>query len=424
MKTPLENLWEKVHTSYWFVPTLMVALAILAAFALMELDTVILKTGHLSEPSVFGLLYRGGLEGSRSLLDTIAASIITVAGVIFSITVVVLSLASSEYGSMVLRNYMRSTGSQIVMGIFVGTFIYCLLVLHTIESRGENGPNFHIAVTFAVLLAVISIYAFIYFIHHISESIQAENIVQTAYHELRRGIDHMYPQDLGHGQETQDPDPDEERVLQDYADRRQTAIPVPKAGYLQAINGEKLMSLAQEHDLLLCLRCQPGDFLMPDSEAIRCYSREEPDEELLRKIIGAFLIDTKPTPEQDVRFTIDELVQVALRALSPSLNDPFTAMVCIDHLGAALTILARRRFPSRYRYDRREQLRIIAKTSLFSELVHSAFYQISYNCGPQKAVREHLSAILRSIASRTENEARRKVLHRMLEEVRSHGERL
>lgn len=421
MKTQLANLWEKVHTSYWFVPTLMVGLAVILAFAMIWVDITYVQGKGLPTYLGFPLLYSGGMEGARELLSTIAASVITIAGVTFSITIVALSMAGSQFGPMVLRNYMRSTGSQMVMGIFAGTFIYCLLILRAIEGNSEEGFELQASVTGAVILALMSIYAFIYFIHHEAESIKAGSVIQAAYEELRHGIDHLYPQDMGEGQDPQANDPDEETVLAAYEDRQPMTVHVERAGYLQAVNGERLMTLAQKHDILFHLCYKPGDFLMPDSPLVRCYGGQPLGEEQQRQIKGAFLIGSKRTPEQDAEFTINELVQITLRALSPSLNDPQTAMLCIDHLGASLSILSRRRFPSRYRYDSRQQLRVIARVSTFTDFAMAAFHQIGYNCGPQETVRRHLVSVLKSIASHTECESRRQVIRRLIGEVQPHN---
>ena len=417
MKTRLANLWEKIHTSYWFVPTVIVGISIVLAFFLIWLDSTIDRSGRPPMVLGFDLLYTGGTEGARELLSTIAASFITIAGVTYSITVVALSLASSQFGPLVLRNYMRSTGSQVVMGIFVGTFIYCLLILRALENSSQD-LQFQLSVSFAVLLGLAGIYAFIYFIHHEAEFIHAEAVIHAAYSEMCSSIAHFYPETLSSGAQPQI-DAEEEPEIPQETGRSEFILSTPKSGYVQAVDEPTLEALADRHDLLLILYAKAGDFLMPDAPLASCRSRSEPTDELKKKIIGAFLIGTRRTPEQDAEFTINELVQIALRALSPSLNDPFTAMSCIEQLGAGLLILSDRKFPARRRFDAAGKLRIIARVSDFSWFVAVAFSQIARNCLPQEAVRKHLISTLQTLSSRIENPSRKSAVDQMIAFVHS-----
>lgn len=190
-------VWETLRSSLWFLPSISVIFAIVLALSLVTIDASIDHEGLRDTlPRVFG----AGAEGSREMLSAIATSMITIAGVAFSITIVALSLASSQYTSRILRNFMRDRANQSVLGTFVGIYVYCLVVLRTV--RGGDSPFVpSFAVLVAVLLAIVGIGCFIFFIHHIAASIQAESIIKSAADETRQAIDRLFPAKIGHGHE-------------------------------------------------------------------------------------------------------------------------------------------------------------------------------------------------------------------------------
>ncbi|MBC7706367.1 MAG: DUF2254 domain-containing protein, partial [Rhodoferax sp.] len=173
MKTQPYKFWDRLRSSLWFVPATMAFLAVALAVAAVELDKAVADDWLLS----LGWSYSGGAEGASLVLGTVAGSMIAIAGAVFSMTLVALSLASSQLGPRLLRNFMRDTVNQVVLGTFVATFVYCLLVLRTIRRADEVAFVPHLSVTIGVLLAIVSVGVLIYFIHHISVSIQADQVV-------------------------------------------------------------------------------------------------------------------------------------------------------------------------------------------------------------------------------------------------------
>jgi uncharacterized membrane protein len=186
----LLSLWERVRSSYWFVPSLMLLASIGLAFLMLVIDDHV-DSERLRETAWF---HRHETSGARELLSTIAGSMITVAGVTFSITIVALTLASSQYGPRLMRSFMRDPGNQIVLGTFIATFMYCLLVLRTIRDAEDDRFIPYLAITVAILLAVLSLGVLIYFIHHTAASIQVANLVARVGESLEKGIDKLYPQ--------------------------------------------------------------------------------------------------------------------------------------------------------------------------------------------------------------------------------------
>ncbi|MBZ0110885.1 MAG: DUF2254 domain-containing protein, partial [Thermoanaerobaculia bacterium] len=190
MKAQLQKYTERIRSSFWFLPSLMAVGAVLLAFGTVALDDAIANDWLLRQ----GWVYTGGAEGASAVLGTIAGSMITIAGVVFSMTLVALSLASSQFGPRLLRNFMRDTTNQVVLGTFIATFLYCLFVLGTIRRAEEIAFVPHLSVSIGILTAVCSLAVFIYFIHHVSVSIQSHQIVSRVWQDLIRGIDRAFPE--------------------------------------------------------------------------------------------------------------------------------------------------------------------------------------------------------------------------------------
>lgn len=362
----LAHLWESLRTSFWFVPTLMTASSVALSFASVHLD------GNLEAKWVraVGWIWAGSPEGAREVLSTIAGSMITVAGVAFSITIVTLTLASTQFGPRLLRNFVRDLGNQVVLGTFVSTFVYCLLVLRTVRGRDEAEFVPYLSVTLGIVFALASLGVLIYFIHHIASAIQAEHLIGSVARELENAIEHMFPDKLG------GPGPPEPERLPTETETEGALIEADRSGYLQAVDDGELMSIASGEDILIELRQTPGSFVAEGGALARAWPSERIGDQVASRIRGAFLLGQRRTPTQDPEYAAHQLVEIGIRALSSGINDPFTAMTCLDWLGAALGNLARREIPSRFRHDGAGRLRVIADGSDFPEMANTAFNQI------------------------------------------------
>lgn len=315
VKEKFANLKEQLLGSLWFVPSLMVSATIVGAFGLLQIDR---QFGS----KVPDILYGGGAEGARQLLSTIAGSMITVAGVVFSVTVVALSLASQQFGPRMLRNFMRDTGNQFVLGTFIATFIFCLLVLRSVRGDEYGGFTPHVSVTVAVAAAVFSLIILIYFIHHVSSSIQADLVVATIAEELDRSIErtrglNIFPPDDA---------PESERYF---------VIAATTCGFVRAVREHALAKLAAANDTMIEVLVPRGFFIMQGSPIARA---TRPVDE--KEVLSSISLGRSRSAAEDLSFPIDQLVELAVRSLSPSVNDPMTAIACIDRLGAAFAMLA------------------------------------------------------------------------------------
>jgi uncharacterized membrane protein len=385
------KLWDSLHSSYWFIPMLMAIGAVVLAFTLVSLD----RAGKAGPIEQLGWVYAGGPDGARAVLSAVAGSLATVTATAFSITIVALQLAASNFGPRLLRNFMQDTGNQLVLGTFIATFIYCLLVLRTIHGEDYNLFVPQLSVTVGIVLAITSIGVLIYFIHHASTIIQASHIITEVSHDFDQAIDRLFPEEIGQGiSESQRPIGE----IPEQFEQEAGAIRVTDAGYLQMIDDDTLMKLASHHDLLIRLQARPGQFLVKGNELVKVYPRERVDRSLADHIKKSFILGRERTEQQDIEFPINQLVEIALRAISPAVNDPFTAIRCIDRLSAGLSSLAQRQFPSPYRYDQAQNLRVIAQVVTFERLVDQAFNPIRQYAQSDSAVTIRLLVAITRIA--------------------------
>jgi len=378
MKTWLLKYWDAVRSSFWFVPASMAIAAAALAFAGVALDEAVTDEWMRTQTWAF----TGSAEGASLLLATLAGSMITIAGTVFSMTLVALSLASSQLGPRLLRNFMRDKTNQAVLGTFVATFVYCLLVLRTIRRADAVEFVPHLSVTIAVLLAMISMGVLIYFIHHVSVSIQADEMIARVGTELRDGIGRLFPSTFGRDDtrdvDARDVDAHAAHPLPDRfeADARQVAA--TGDGYLQLIDADALMKIASTEDLVLRLDQRPGQYVIEGHALAVVWPPERLSDEIVERIGAAFVLGNQRTSVQDLQFGIDQLVEIAVRALSPGINDPFTAITCVNRLGSTLSRLARQMTPMSHRLDAEGKLRVVTNPPTFADFVDAAFNMIRH----------------------------------------------
>ncbi|HVK16677.1 MAG TPA: DUF2254 domain-containing protein [Fimbriiglobus sp.] len=392
----LRQLLLKARYSFWFLPALNVLAAVVLAVVLIEADGWFPPGAFEQWPRLFG----AGADGARGLLTAVASSMITVAGVVFSITLVALSLASSQYTSRVLRNFLSDRVTQSVLGAFVGIFAYCLVVLRTIRGGDEGQFVPSVAVLVGLLLGFVGIGVLIYFIHHISTSIQASHILAAAARETLRAVDNLFPE--GVGDEGAD-------GVREAAGVGGTWHPVAavRTGYVQGLDTRGLLAFAGERRTVVRMERRVGQFVI-EGEPLAAVLGVAPSDDL-RRLRGLYAIGRQRTVEQDAAFGIRQIVDVALKALSPGVNDTTTAVMCIDHLTAILVRLSDRRIESCYRSQDGE-LRLLTCGPTYADLVGEAFDQIRQNAGGNVAVLEGVLGSLGLLAGRTKAPWRREVL--------------
>jgi uncharacterized membrane protein len=389
--TRVSAAWERLRTNFWFLPALMAAVAVGLSFALVQLD-VLLGVDAVRD---LGWTYTFGAEGARAILSAIASSMITVAALTFSITMLSLQLASSQFGPRLLRNFMRDRVNQAMLGIFIATFVYCLLVLRTIRGTDESNFVPHISVAFGVFLAIASLAMLIYFIHHIALAIRIETLLADIAAEVRVAIDQLYPERIG-----RDDNAPQGADAEQGASADAEPVRARLTGYVQNVDADALMRAATARDLLVRIATRPGRFVMEDDVIMTASPADRVSEEVAAELCATLLIGRDRTPTQDLEFSVRRIVEVAQRALSPGLNDPTTAIYCIDRLGEAFARLATRSFPSPWRRDDEGRLRVVTEPIKFDEMVCPAFAAVARYGIADADVMTHLLAIMRMVAQR------------------------
>lgn len=365
-----------VRSSYWFVPGVMALLGILLGALMIWVDAS-LGTSWIEG---LGWYQQVRSDGAREVLSTIAGSMVTVAGVVFSITIVALSYASSQYGPRVLTNFMSDRGNTVTLGTFIATFLYSLMVLRTIRG-GEQDFVPQYSVIVGMLLAVCSIGVLIYFIHHVLQSIHVNHLVEKIGRQLVEDARIRFPTLIGAAaSEDRTPSPEMAGAV--------GVTTSDSTGYIQALDGDRLLGLAREADVLIRLRYRPGDFVMEGrglADMAPCGNWSEKRGDELR---ACFTIGAKRTPEHDLMFLVSELVEIAARALSPGVNDPMTAVTCLDWLGAGGTEFAIRELPGAVRSDKEGTPRLITRPDDFRYFVDRSFGRLG-----QYAARDTIAAL-------------------------------
>jgi uncharacterized membrane protein len=414
MKTRLAHRWVVLRNSFWFLPGLMVVAAVVVAALAVAVDVAL--AGTALPPWV----YTGGADGARSLLSTIAGSMVTVAGVGFSITIVALVLASTQFGPRLLGLFMRDLTSQGTLGIFVATFTYCVLVLRTIRGPDEAGGAFvpQVAMTIAIAITLLSVGVLVYFFHHVAVTIQAPTLVATVAHDLDDAIDHLVTAGIG----TAGPPPAIEAIPDP---RRGGQIAAGSDGYVQVIDDASLYDLAVRKDLCIRILTRPGLFVVAANPILAIApAAAVADAHIRQALRDAVIVGDIRTAEDDIEFSVRQLVEVALRALSPAINDPFTAMSAVDWLGAALARLAMQEWPPRHRYDDSGTLRVVAEIPTFGGVTHTIFSRIRHYGGTSPMVLNRLLEAVAAFGPHIRNEDDRALVRDETEAVLRIGRQL
>jgi uncharacterized membrane protein len=401
----ISRLFNDARSSFWYVPSLVVVDGAAVALALIEADAAWGERWLALWPRLFG----AEAEGARQMLSTLAGSMMSLMGITFSMTLVALALASSQYTSRILQNFMGNRATQTTLGVFAGIFTYCLIVLRSIRG-GEGGFIPSAAVFSAFVLALAGVVVLIFFIHHIASSIQAVSIIASAARETNAAVDRIFPEMAGDA-----PDDAEDEPRLAHLDAR-TWYPVPAqvSGYIQGVDEEALLDLARKQRIIVRMERGVGAFAVQGAVLASLALTYPPDQKTIATLNRAYNISRHRTIEQDPAYGIRQIVDIALKALSPGGSDTSTAVMCVDYLTAILARLSARRYPPSLRYEG-EALRVIACVPTFETLLAEAFNQIRGSAEGNVAIIARIISAIETLGSLTSNPRHRLALNEQVQ---------
>jgi uncharacterized membrane protein len=392
------SMREELRTNLWLVPLIEVIVA-LALFAITYALDRAAFDGHFGLPS---WALSGSPDAARQILTTVAAAIITVVGVVFSIVIVALTLTSTQFGPRMLRNFIRDPGTQVTLGTFVATFVYAILALGSIgqESRGNFVP--HISITATLVLLVVDLGVLIYFIHHIATQIQLPQVIASIAGDLARAIEAQ----AGKAAATKAaPGAAATIAALTEAGGPGGAVAAPRSGYIQSVDRRTLVRIAADANVVIQMMHRPGHFLVQGHPYATVWPAEKTDV-VARELGRSHVTGPYRTLVQDVSFGLDQLVEIGLRALSPAVNDTFTAMTCIDWIGDSLYKVTGNWQPRHVFRDGTGTVRVITIEPTYERLVERSFEKIRQSSTGQPAIMirqlDALAKIMRRAQTREE----------------------
>jgi len=401
---------DALRTTLWVVPVLLIGVAVVFFLVTFEIDLAAYHH-HLSLPV---WVRTGSADAGRQVLIAIAAAIITTIGVVFSITILALTLASQQFGPRMMRNFVRDTGNQMTLGVFVATFVYAVLGLGSITSLPGGDFVPHLTITVAEALLLLDLAVLIYFIHHIAKSIQLPEVIAGIARDLDRAIDAEFPlaADI-------DENPRPSELTGDIIDRLNTrgaVVTAKHSGYLQFVGYVQLIEIAETLDAVIRLTHRPGHFVVANRPLATVWPAGAAAQ-VEAALDKAHVQGPHRTLTQDPVFAIDQLVEIAIRALSPAVNDTFTALTCIDWLSAGLSTISSRRLEEGVYRGRSGKIRLIELDPSWGRMVNRAFDKVRQAGHGMPAVIIRLLDALDHVAESTRHSSQRRVLKRQAEMI-------
>jgi len=403
MQTKISTSFEQIRGDYWVVPALMIIGSIILSIVTYHIDRTI-QIDLLQSISWLGV---NDPEAARSYLSVISGSMISTTGVTFSITIAALVQASSQLGPRLLSNFLRDRGNQIVLGTLLATFTFCIFILKSISNTAEFVFIPHLSIAIATIFTILSIGALVFFFHHVSTSLQANYVISQVGAELQQAIRKIYPEKMEYPQEYNLINPEDiPKIIPEESYR----IKSTEGGYLQAIDSKTLIEIAEENDCIMITELRPGEYTSEENTLVSIYPMSDKIEELKDKINNAFILGEERLRLQDIKYSIEQLVEIAIRALSAGINDPYTAIACIDQLTSGTIELFKRSITEGYYYDSGGKLRLVTKSLTFTDLIEIMYTEIRRNSSTNVTINIKLLESIASIIPHARTKDQRNVL--------------
>ena len=408
--------WDRLKVSFWFAPLVMSLAAILLAWAMYWVDV------HIPNELLQNnrLILSGSVAELRTTLITIATTTLATAGVVFTLLTLPLSTVAAQYGSRLLRVFLGDRITQLVLGMFVATFVYCISAATSIPAETVQFEAPQVTATVGLLLMLATFASLILLVQHISTMLQAPNIAAAAGAELLDVVRAEIPDEIRSGDDHRQSGQEAPDTL---VETEGSPVRVSDTGYIQYIDPQYLLTLIQERDLVIRLLHKPGHFVSRGDVVALVWPAGRFDEQLEGQICHAFQIGNGRTPTQDVEYAVNQLVEMAVRAMSPAINDPFTAMTCLDHVGNGLALFIRQGEKGSHYYDRDGRLRLVLEPVTFDALLRAAFDMLRHASCDNASVLLHMLKVIETISQEAKSPVARQQLlrHVSLIQAESHA---
>lgn len=398
----LLNTWDAVRSSLWALPLAMALGACALAYAALNAR---LDLGD--NPAWY--FYSGTAQEAPQFLSNLVTAMITMATLAISITMVVLALAAQQLGPRLIRSFMSDRRTQTALGLFISTVVYLMLVLRSTYGQGNSVPN--LAVTVGTALVFLSVGTLLFFVHHLARSIIADSVISRVGAQLDANIDRLLPKDRSKRPDSA-PGPKKSGA----------PIPLTVGGYVQGIDFGAIVKAAAKAEALVTLDIRAGQHAVPGHVFAYVTPKKAADDDLCRAVQGAVIVGSERTAVQDLEYSIHQLVEVALRALSPGINDPYTAIAAVDRLTLSMRKMMEHALAQQAWYDKDDKLRLVAPVSTFEGMVDAAFNQIRQLSSGMPAVLIRMADNLAQLVQQADDE-QRPVLQKHLRMVLDAGRR-
>ena len=402
---------DALRTTLWVVPALCIVVAVVLFVVTLAIDLAAFHH-RLTLPT---WVRTGSADAGRQVLIAIAAAIITTIGVVFSITILALTLASQQFGPRMMRNFIRDIGNQVTLGVFVGTFVYAVLGLGSITGLPGGAFVPHLTITVAEGLLLVDLAVLVYFIHHIAKSIQLPEVIAGIARDLDKAIDAEFPLQADGPAAMASASPEVVDLL-DKLNVRGSGVTAKQSGYLQFVGYAQLIDIAETLDAVIRLAHRPGHFIVENRRLATVWPSGAAGQ-VEKALDKAHVTGPHRTLTQDPVFAIDQLVEIAIRALSPAVNDTFTALTCIDWLSAGLSQISTRVLEEGIYRGRSGKIRLIELDPSYTRMVNRAFDKIRQAARAMPAVIIRMIDTLEHVAGSTRESRQRAVLLRQAEMI-------
>lgn len=407
MFSKIYNSWQILKGNLWFFPAFISVL-----YLSFTIGIYLIEVNHFQKFSLQNILFNGGSDDAKALLATLLSSMITMATLAISVTMVVLSLAASQLGPRLIRTFMSDRKTKIYIGLFFGAVVACFTLTMILHDAGPEDyiPRLVIMVVFIACFA--NLFVLLGFFHHVAQSSIADNIITKVASDLNTSLDRLT---VNENSQTLK-EPDKSDWPKDF-DQKKEHIYFKRSGYVQNINYEQIASFAEKQGLYVQIFFKAGHFLVEGEDGVRIYPKNKLCEEVENYIRECFIIGDARTPTQDIEYSIRHLVEIGLRAQSPGQDDNFTAITVLDRLSAAMAILFKKETSPEWIEDDKGRVRVRAKQSNEADIIFSAFDQMRHSARDKPDIIYHILKKLKILCELAHTEAQKQGLLKQLKEI-------